>query len=80
MTLDYNVEKIPQARAAKNEKIELLGQFMASGKPCAKVNLFGKSPRSVATGFNLAIKERKLPVNCLVSGGEVYLVRRSGNV
>lgn len=80
MTLDYNVEKIPQERAAKNEKIELLGQFMASGNPCAKVNLFGKNPRSVATGFNLAIKERKLPVNCIVSGGEVYLVRRSWNV
>ena len=80
MTLDFNVEKVPTARAERNEKVELLGQFIASGKNCAKVNLFGKSPRSTSTSFKRIIKERKLPVSCMVSNGMVYLVRRGGNV
>lgn len=80
MTLDFNVEKVPTARAERNEKVDLLAQFIASGKNCAKVNLFGKSPQSTATSFKRIIKERKLPVSCMVSKGTVYLVRRGGNV
>ena len=80
MTLDFNVERIPKARSEQEEKIKLLGEFIASGKDCAKVNTFGKSAPSVATGFKRVIKERKLPVSCLVSSGSVYLVRRGGNV
>ena len=80
MTLDFNVDKIPNTRSEKDEKIELLGKFIASGKDCAKVNLFGKNAQSTASSFKRIIKERKLSVTCLVSQGTVFLVRRGGNV
>jgi len=80
MTLDFNVDRIPSARAEKEEKIKLLGEFVASGQDCAKVNLFGKNAQATASAFKRIIKERKLSVTCLVSQGTVFLVRRGGNV
>lgn len=75
MTLDYNVTKVPSPRQKKGETDALLIEFSKSGKPCAKVNLFGKNANSTRATFVRHIKALRLNVSCVISGGDVYLVR-----
>lgn len=75
MTLDYNVTKVPHPRQKKGEAEALLLEFVRSGKPCAKVNLFGKNANSTRITFVRHSKALNLNVSCVISGGDVYLVR-----
>lgn len=83
MTLNYNVKKPEARKNAFGENRRVVAEFQASGKPVAQVNLFGRNHYTVATGMRRAIRNKKNNlenISCIVSKGNVYLVRMDNDI